>query len=97
MSAEGDEAKIEWRCPKCGADANEHGKGECISRQSSCMGFICECEGDSGDDHGTEKEICPHANCYHCGWGGKFPTGMVNCPTCKGVGKVKAKKAKAKP
>lgn len=88
-----------WACPKCGADANEHGKGECMARSGgagACMGFICECEGDSDDKHGTEAEPCPLATCYHCGWGGQFPSDMVNCPTCKGVGKVKKKKKAGK-
>ena len=85
-----------WACPKCGADANEHGKGVCSAPGGGvCMGFICECEGDSDDKHGTEAEPCPLATCYHCGWGGQFPSDMVNCPTCKGSGKVKKKAKKA--
>jgi len=65
---------IIWACPKCKAQANEHGKGSCEGRDYFCLGFICECEGDQEPDHGgTYSNPCPNANCYHCGWGGKFP------------------------
>lgn len=79
--------KIEWKCPKCGADAGEHGRGECMQNggpsgnDSGCMGFICECL-DSGDpplhaedgDHGHSLEkSCLYAYCYHCDWAGVFP------------------------
>lgn len=83
-----------WGCPECGADANEHGKGECRSIGGGvCMGFVCDCDVDTGDDHGTEKDPCQNATCYHCNWGGEFPHDLVKCPTCKGAGKIK-KKAK---
>lgn len=53
---------FEWKCPKCSADANQHGRGgyeTCADRVTSskdgCMGFICECEptidGDAPMDH----------------------------------------------
>lgn len=38
------------------------------------MGFICDCEEDTGPDHGmTLSDTCPTATCYHCGWSGTFP------------------------
>ena len=59
-------------------------------------GMICDCDGDTDNPkHGTTEEPCPNAHCYHCGWEGEFPTGMVQCPTCKGIGKIR-KKAKQK-
>ncbi len=68
---------IKWACPKCGAEANEHGKGgleKCQSNSHSCMGFICECEEETDEAHGTTfDDPCREANCYHCGWGGTFP------------------------
>lgn len=67
---------MKWACPKCGAVANEHGKGECQDEQghTGCLGFICECEGDQANDHGESfSDPCKYANCYHCGWGGTFP------------------------
>lgn len=96
---------VKWACPKCGADAGKHGKGgrdECQYARGSlteCGGFICECDDDGGGTHGTTlKDPCPQANCYHCGWGGTYPTkahvakqNLVPCPTCKGHGVVKAK------
>jgi len=70
--------KIEFKCPKCGALPNEHGKGgglKCNERRhESCMGFICDCNDDTGETHGESfEDPCPEANCYHCGWGGVFP------------------------
>jgi len=67
--------KFDWACPKCDADANEHGKGMCLNFNSDdCSGFICDCSDDTGQDHGTSfAKPCPEANCYHCGWGGTFP------------------------
>lgn len=68
--------RVEWVCPKCGANANQHGKGgtsKCIDRQDNCLGFICDCdliEAPSSDDaeHGHSYDHpCPCANCYHCG------------------------------
>jgi hypothetical protein len=76
----GAEVRVTWACPKCGARAHKHGqggKGACQEERhcSACEGFICECPDDAADDHGrTLKDPCPNANCYHCGWGGKFPT-----------------------
>lgn len=83
---------MNWKCPDCGATSNKHGKGECascIAHSGICSGFICDCDMDTGAAHGTAKEPCPAAHCYHCHWQGEFPTGMVKCPTCKGAGKVK--------
>lgn len=71
--------KTKWACPKCGADANAHGKGgadKCRKNQygRECQGFLCECESDASEDHGeSHEDPCPEANCYHCGWGGQFP------------------------
>lgn len=91
-----------WKCPKCGTGAGgTHGKGgaaQCAYGYAGgvCGGFVCECESDGGGEHGrTLKDSCPLANCYHCGWGGTFPTkkdmakqGLVTCPHCKGTGTV---------
>jgi hypothetical protein len=73
---------FEWKCPKCGADANEHGTGgsekckDSLFRQgNSCQGFLCECP-DSGESltHGQLlSDVCEEAVCHHCGWSGKFP------------------------
>lgn len=88
---------MSWKCPDCSAPANKHGKGDCAQPGGgSCSGLICDCDQESGTAHGTAKEPCPNARCYHCEWAGEFPTGMVTCPTCKGCGKVKNKEAKAK-
>jgi hypothetical protein len=70
--------KFKWACPKCGAKANGHGKGgqkHCRGRWSSeCSGFICECEHETGKDHGlTLEDPCTNAYCYHCGEGCTFP------------------------
>lgn len=68
---------IEWRCPRCGAPAHEHGpnnKRRCLYNPggTDCEGFLCECEIE--DDHGTShSDPCREANCYCCGWGGVFP------------------------
>lgn len=74
--------KTKWACPKCGADANEHGdkkKSICGDSRGGCMGFICECESDTDSDHGdSPATACPNANCYHCGWGGTFPPAPLN-------------------
>lgn len=72
-----------WRCPRCTAEAGQHGKGPCVERgkktqqnESACTGLVCECDFDEGDedDHGdTWKTPCSHAFCYHCEWSGTFP------------------------
>jgi hypothetical protein len=78
---------IPWACPKCGAEANKHGRGgreACKDRLISshgCEGFMCECwEDDSaenqgdGPDHGQSfGDPCKNAHCFHCGWHGVFP------------------------
>lgn len=70
-----DSMPIKWACPKCGAEANKHGKGgqkKCdYSSDAECNGFLCEC----ADDHAEHSfaNPCENANCYHCGWGGTFP------------------------
>lgn len=70
---------IKWECPKCSARPNHHGKGGASRCRytdgllKACNGFLCECEDD--EEHvGSYANPCPEANCYHCGWGGKFPT-----------------------
>lgn len=75
-----EEFKVKWRCPKCGADANEHGKGgaeKCQDRFAGdkyCQGFLCECDQDTEANHGLVfSDRCPSAHCYHCGWSGTFP------------------------
>ena len=70
---------VAWKCPRCGATYDDHGKGgyeRCQyteGRSGSCNGFLCECEGDGGATHGKYAAPCLTANCYHCGWGGTFP------------------------
>ena len=69
---------IEWRCPKCGAHAHEHGKGgidECKHDDCNglCEGFICECDNESPNHGLTLENPCTSAYCYHCEWGGTFP------------------------
>lgn len=63
-----------WKCPKCGAAWNKHGKGVCLQR-GTCEGLVCECEEDEPSKlHGeTAEDPCPEATCYHCGWGGMMP------------------------
>lgn len=72
----------EWKCPKCGAKAHEHGPGrrdKCQYNQGGkdCEGLICECDDgscDADDDHGMIcTNTCKNANCYCCGWGGELP------------------------
>lgn len=71
--------KREWKCPKCGALADKHGKGgeaKCATsiRSMGCSGFLCECSDEDGKDHGlTTKDRCYNARCYHCDWQGVFP------------------------
>lgn len=76
--------RVEWACPKCGAKANEHGKGgagRCRDTlddsAQACRGFLCQCE-DAGiddadtaaEDHGcTFANPCTNAVCYHCEFG----------------------------
>ena len=81
-----------WKCPECGAPCNKHGRGACIAAGGSCAGLICDCEEDTGKDHGTIKDPCPNAACYHCGWGGAIPTDLAKCPYCKGTGRVAKKR-----
>lgn len=69
----------EWKCPKCQAPANTCGKDgkrqQFHHRGEECLGFICECAGDTAPEHGTVlSDPCEEANCYHCGWGGTFPS-----------------------
>lgn len=70
--------KIEWKCPKCGAPANGHGKGgddRCQAcERGNCGGLLCECDGDTAKSHGeTYADPCEEARCFHCGWRGTFP------------------------
>ena len=72
--------KVEWKCPDCAAEPNEHGKGgrdRCIDRHSSeaaCAGFLCECDGETNPGHGESfADVCVSAICYHCGWTGTYP------------------------
>jgi hypothetical protein len=38
------------------------------------MGFICDCDWETGPEHGESyQDPCEEAYCYHCGWGGTFP------------------------
>lgn len=65
---------IPFVCPQCGAVPNGHGKGHCQSLGGGCLGFICECEVENGDDHGqTFADPCTEARCFHCKWAGTFP------------------------
>jgi len=72
---------VEWKCPKCGATPDAHGKGDCGRDHPDrglayrhCMGFLCECAGDSKPPHGeSPADPCYEARCYHCGWAGTFP------------------------
>jgi len=68
-----------FKCPKCGAEPQEHGKGRCLNDDRTCDGLICECSSEEFPeseeaDHGESfTNLCTNANCYHCGWGGKVP------------------------
>lgn len=68
-----------FRCPKCGAEPQKHGKGRCLNGDRECDGLICECMADEfpdseHPDHGESfTNPCATANCYHCGWGGTVP------------------------
>lgn len=75
--------KFEFKCPKCGANPHEHGKGgadRCINPGArDCEGLICDCDPEEYPDselpeHGTTLDNpCHTANCYHCEWGGIHP------------------------
>ena len=68
-----DKTSDPWKCPKCGA-RSKCGKGVCLSDPGPCEGLLCECEQeDPGDHHGTDRDPCENASCYHCGWGGRLP------------------------
>jgi hypothetical protein len=67
-----------WRCPVCncgpeGCGDDDTVKKDCEARSLGCLGFVCECDNEGTETHGTPEEPCPAANCYHCGWGGTFP------------------------
>ncbi len=68
-----------FKCPRCGAEPQKHGKGRCLQDTTTCDGLICECDPRDDpkvddDDHGdTFTNPCRFANCYHCGWGGTVP------------------------
>lgn len=67
--------KTPWKCPKCQAPDNAHGRGgqtRCIGISDECGGFLCECD-DESELHGTAFAPCLYARCYHCGWEGTFP------------------------
>lgn len=86
----------EWKCPRCEATPDAHGNkpyhefctGE--GTENMCMGFICECESTTGEC-GTYNNVCPEANCHHCGWGGQFPS-KVAVKAWKAVNKLDPKK-----
>jgi hypothetical protein len=67
-------ASVKWACAKCGAEANGHGKGDCLE-SGRCIGFICECDHETDESHGVSfADVCHNARwCYHCGWEGSFP------------------------
>ncbi len=80
-----------WKCPRCGSTPNEHGKGgadACVDSRGrkNCMGFLCECDEISLEDHGESvARACKNAVCYHCGWGtnGKKKEGTFPLPERK--------------
>lgn len=66
--------KVKWACPKCGAEANGHGKGKCKGYGVHCDGFLCLCDDDGDTEHGeSSAKACSNAVCHHCGWNGTFP------------------------
>ena len=66
-------SRVKWACPKCGATPDKCG-GKCGGRPGGCSGFLCDCTGETSEDHGeTYENPCPEANCYCCWWGGTFP------------------------
>lgn len=69
-----------FKCPKCGATPQKHGKGKCLAGEGrECDGLICECDPIDNPETDTEThgesfaDKCTNANCYHCGWGGTVP------------------------
>lgn len=64
-------------CPKCGAEPEKHGKGDCRDRDERCQGFLCDCDYtvDNYDhrQHGADAAYPCNAVCYHCGWTGIMP------------------------
>lgn len=70
-----------FKCPKCGAEPQKHGKGTCFETQDGfpCAGMLCECDPRNNpcsddDDHGVAfTNMCHEARCYHCGWNGTMP------------------------
>lgn len=73
-----------FKCPKCGATPDKHGKGECeqgVNGSRDCGGFICECEGDGGAKHGESvNDPCHNARCFHCRWAGTVPMEKAEDP-----------------
>jgi hypothetical protein len=85
---------MSWKCPECKAPAHRHGKGgaencKCDQGPDHCDGLICNCDVDTGRSHGSAKDPCTEAHCYHCGWLGTIPADLVMCPKCKGSGRIK--------
>lgn len=78
-----------WKCPKCTAQHDKCGKGDCMGGVGrKCGGLVCECECSTDDEHGlTHDDPCPYASCYHCGWGGTIPSPMFNPAKLKGWAK----------
>ena len=72
---------IPWACPKCGAKANEHGKGgddACKDEHGNkleCNGLLCGCDDETDEHHGESfANPCHEARCYHCDkFAGTFP------------------------
>lgn len=74
-----------FKCPKCGATPDKHGKGTCETVRagfpSDCGGFICECEGEGTTKHGESvNDPCHNARCFHCRWAGTVPTEKAEDP-----------------
>lgn len=84
---------MKWRCPRCFAPEQQHGRGPCKWRDTDhgyyCDGFLCHCEIDGAIEdinHGFDAtNPCKTAQCHHCGWRGQFPpngldviTGMLD-------------------
>ena len=63
-----------WQCPRCNAEAQKHGKGDCAGGRHGCEGLICDCDGDQAAEHGeTLTDVCFNAVCTHCDWTGRLP------------------------